>query len=72
MSLDIYSKKLVLPFILIQRLDHVHVNDAGVKWALDLETKISPNTWYNPVTNLNAIRGSSSEDAHDLTGPFQW
>ena len=71
MSLDIYSKKLVLPLVLIQGLHHVHVNDAGVEWTLDLKTTISPNTWYNPGTNLNDIRGSSSEDAHDLAGPFQ-
>jgi hypothetical protein len=71
MSLDIYSKKLILPLILIQRLDHVDVNDAGVEWALDLEITISQNTWYSLGTILCAIRGSSSEDVHGLAGLFQ-
>lgn len=40
MALHIQSKELVLPLILIQGLDHVHEDDAGVEWALDLEKKL--------------------------------
>lgn len=39
MPLDIQSKKLILPIVLVQGLDHVHVDDAGVEWAFDLEIK---------------------------------
>lgn len=38
MTLHIQSKELILPLILIQGLNHVHEDDAGVEWTLDLET----------------------------------
>lgn len=41
MALHIESKKLILPLILIQGLDHMHVDDAGVERTLDLYKKLA-------------------------------
>lgn len=40
MSFHIESKKLILPLILLQGLDHMHEDDAGVKRTLNLETEL--------------------------------
>lgn len=63
MALDIESKELVLPFVLVQGLNHVHEDDTRVKRSLDLI-----NSQYESGRRLYLdVRGSSSEGARGLT-----